>query len=192
MESNEILIFLENLFISRWADSKDDLKKVYSSKTFKVEKILKSDKFNIYFKKNFNRDSYPPYTKKKLNLISSIIFLRNIIINKNKKLILPINIENIENIKTEYAYLRVDLLNIIKKKNNYKNEKNLDLDYDNYIQKKADNLEEKFYTIKNELGYECIYYRDLKFIKYKDKQIYYLINNKNQKKIISNQNINLN
>ena len=190
MESNELLIFLENLFISRWTDSKDDLNKVYSSKTFNVKKILKNNKLNTYSEKIIYKESFSPDTKKKLNLISSIIFLRNIIINKNKKLILPIDIKNIENIKTEYAYLRVDLLNVIKKKNDFINEKNLN--YDSYIQKKADSLEEKFFTIKNELGYEYINYKNLKFIRYKDNQVYYLINNKNQKEISNNQNVNLN
>ena len=190
MKSNEVLLFLENLFIFRWTNSKDYLDKAYSSKTFNIEKILKNKKFNINFKKNDYKESYPPDTKKKLSLISSIIFLRNIIINKNKKIILPINFENLENIKTEYAYLRLDLLNIIKKKNNFINEKILN--YDNYIQKKADNLEEKFYSIRNELGYEYIHYKNLKFIKYKNQQVYYLISKKNKKKINNNQNVNLN
>lgn len=43
------------------------------------------------------------------------MFLRNVIINKNKKEILPLNFKDFENIKIEYAHLRVDLLNKIKK-----------------------------------------------------------------------------
>ena len=84
MKSNELLIFLENLFISRWTDSKDDLNKVYSSKTFNVKKILKNNKLNTYSEKIIYKESFSPDTKKKLNLISSIIFLRNIIINNSE------------------------------------------------------------------------------------------------------------
>ena len=56
------------------------------------------------------------YSKKNLDLVSSVIFLRNVIIDKNKNLALPLNFNDFENIKIEYAHLRVDLLNEIKTK----------------------------------------------------------------------------
>ena len=63
------------------------------------------------------------------------MFLRNVIIDKNKKEILPLNFKDFENVKTEYAHLRVDLLNKIKE--NFiqpeVEEKNSSLNYDEYI-----------------------------------------------------------
>ena len=133
-------------------------------------------------------------SKKNLNLISSIMFLRNVIIDKNKKEILPLNFKDFENVKTEYAHLRVDLLNKIKE--NFiqpeVEEKNSSLNYDEYIQKIADQLEDKYHSIKNELGYEFLRYKNIKLIKTLDKPNNYIILNTGHEINKPENNININ
>ena len=122
------------------------------------------------------------------------MFLRNVIIDKNKKEILPLNFKNFENVKTEYAHLRVDLLNKIKE-NFIKpevEEKNSSLNYDEYIQKIADQFEDKYHSIKNELGYEFLRYKDIRLIKTLDTPNNYLIINSEQELNRSKNNININ
>ena len=133
-------------------------------------------------------------SKKNLDLICSIMFLRNVIINKNKKEILPLNFKDFENIKIEYAHLRVDLLNKIKKnftQQEYEKE-NSSLNYDEYIQKIADQLEDKYHSIKNDLGYEFLRYKDIRLIKTLDTPNNYLIINSEQELNRSEKNININ
>ena len=122
------------------------------------------------------------------------MFLRNVIINKNKKEILPLNFKDFENIKIEYAHLRVDLLNKIKKnftQQEYEKE-NSSLNYDEYIQKIADQLEDKYHSIKNDLGYEFLRYKDIRLIKTLDTPNNYLIINSEQELNRSENNININ
>ena len=122
------------------------------------------------------------------------MFLRNVIINKNKKEILPLNFKDFENIKIEYAHLRVDLLNKIKKnftQQEYEKE-NYSLNYDEYIQKIADQLEDKYHSIKNDLGYEFLRYKDIRLIKTLDTPNNYLIINSEQELNRSENNININ
>ncbi len=56
-------------------------------------------------------------------------------------------------------------------------ETNSSLDYDEYVQKIADQLEDKYHSIKNELGYEFLKYKNIKLIKILDKPNNYLIIN---------------
>jgi hypothetical protein len=122
------------------------------------------------------------------------MFLRNVIIDKNKKEILPLNFKDFENVKTEYAHLRVDLLNKIKE--NFiqpeVEEKNSSLNYDEYIQKIADQLEDKYHSIKNELGYEFLRYKNIKLIKTLDKPNNYIILNPGHEINKPENNININ
>ena len=133
-------------------------------------------------------------SKETLDLVSSIIFLRDLIINKNKKKILPIDFKNFENIKVEYAHLRVELLKNIKEKFSFKKyqEKNSTLSHDEYIQKIADKLEDKYHSIKNELGYELLIYKEIKLIKILNKPNNYIIINSKQKiqRPLDNKDIN--
>ena len=133
-------------------------------------------------------------SKKNLDLVCSIVFLRNVIINKNNKEILPLNFNDFENIKIEYAHLRVDLLNKIKKNlsNQKKEGKNSSLNKDEYVQKIADQLEDKYHSIKNELGYEFLRYKDIKLIKTLDKSSNYIIINSGQEINRPENNININ
>ena len=106
---------------------------------------------------------------------------------------MPLNLRDFENIKIEYAHLRVDLLNKIKKnlsQQKYK-EKN-SLNYDEYVQKIVDQLEDKYHSIKNELGYEFLQYKDIKLIKTLDNPDNYLIINSDQKIKTPKNNININ
>ena len=132
-------------------------------------------------------------SKETLDLVSSIIFLRDLIINKKKK-ILPIDFKNFENIKVEYAHLRVELLKNIKEKFSFKKyqEKNSTLSHDEYIQKIADKLEDKYHSIKNELGYEFLIYKEIKLIKILNKPNNYIIINSKQKiqRPLDNKDIN--
>ena len=133
-------------------------------------------------------------SKENLYLVSSIIFLRDLIIDKNKKKILPIDFKNFEKIKVEYAHLRVELLKNIKKKFSFKKyqEKNSTLSHDEYIQKIADKLEDKYHSIKNELGYEFLIYKEIKLIKILDKSNNYIIINskQNMQRPLNNKDIN--
>ena len=107
---------------------------------------------------------------------------------------MPIDFKNFENIKVEYAHLRVELLKNIKEKFSFKKyqEKNSTLSHDEYIQKIADKLEDKYHTIKNELGYEFLIYKEIKLIKILNKPNNYIIINSKQKiqRPLDNKDIN--
>ena len=202
MNNKETEIFLENFFLYKWTNLKDDLQNLKSVKDLlkknntKIDPIIKniSTKF-IEQKNNQIIENYDfCNSKETLDLVSSIIFLRDLIINKNKKKILPIDFKNFENIKVEYAHLRVELLKNIKEKFSFKKyqEKNSTLSHDEYIQKIADKLEDKYHTIKNELGYEFLIYKEIKLIKILNKPNNYIIINSKQKiqRPLDNKDIN--
>ena len=157
-----------------------------------IKKILL--KFNKEDNNKHIEDNNFYNSKKNLNLICSIMFLRNVIIDKNKKEILPLNFKDFENEKTEYAHLRVDLLNKIKEDfiKTEVEEKNSSLNYDEYIQKIADQFEDKFHSIKNELGYEFLRYKNIKLIKTLDKPNNYIIINPDHEINKPENNININ
>ena len=201
MHNKEIEIFLEYFFLYKWTNLEEDYVNLKIIKKFINEKNIKK---NIFIKKILklyeegnnehieNNNFYN--SKENLNLICSIIFLRNVIIDKNNKEILPLNLGDFENIKTEYAHLRVDLLNKIKKnlsQQKYK-EKNSLFNYDEYVQKIVDQLEDKYHSIKNELGYEFLQYKDIKLIKTLDNPDNYLIIKSGQEIKAPKNNININ
>jgi hypothetical protein len=202
MNDKEIEIFLEYFFLYKWTNLKEDFLNLKIAKKF-LNKI--SIKKNLFLKKillKLNKEDNNKHiennnfynSKKNLDLICSIMFLRNVIINKNKKEILPLNFKDFENIKIEYAHLRVDLLNKIKKnftQQEYEKE-NSSLNYDEYIQKIADQLEDKYHSIKNDLGYEFLRYKDIRLIKTLDTPNNYLIINSEQELNRSENNININ
>ena len=202
MNNKELEIFLEYFFLYKWTNLKEDFLNLKIAKKF-LNKI--SIKKNLFLKKillKLNKEDNNKHiennnfynSKKNLNLICSIIFLRNVIINKNKNEILPLNFKDFENIKIEYAHLRVDLLNKIKKnftQQEYEKE-NSSLNYDEYIQKIADQLEDKYHSIKNDLGYEFLRYKDIRLIKTLDTPNNYLIINSEQELNRSENNININ
>lgn len=202
MNNKETEIFLENFFLYKWTNLKDDLQNLKSVKDLlkknntKIDPIIKNISTKFIEQKNNpiieNNDFCS--SKETLDLVSSIIFLRDLIINKNKKKILPIDFKNFENIKVEYAHLRVELLKNIKEKFSFKKyqEKNSTLSHDEYIQKIADKLEDKYHSIKNELGYEFLIYKEIKLIKILNKPNNYIIINSKQKiqRPLDNKDIN--
>ena len=202
MNNKEIEIFLEYFFLYKWTNLKEDFLNLKLEKKFLDERNIKKNSFvkKILLKLNkednnndiANNNFYN--SKENLDLVCSIIFLRNIIIDKNKKEILPLNLKDFENIKIEYAHLRVDILNKIKKNLSYQKyeETNSSLDYDEYVQKIADQLEDKYHSIKNELGYEFLKYKNIKLIKILNKPNNYIIINSGQEIKSPENNININ
>ena len=202
MNNKETEIFLENFFLYKWTNLKNDLQNLKSVKDLlkknntKIDPIIKNISTKFIKQKNNQVIENNDFcnSKETLDLISSIIFLRDLIINKNKKKILPIDFKNFENIKVEYAHLRVELLKNIKEKFSFKKyqEKNSTLSHDEYIQKIADKLEDKYHTIKNELGYEFLIYKEIKLIKILNKPNNYIIINSKQKiqRPLDNKDIN--
>ena len=201
MNNKETEIFLEKFFLYKWTNLKKDFQNLKSAEdqlkknNTKIDPIIKNISTKFTEKRNNqiieNNDFF---SKENLYLISSIIFLRDLIIDKNKKRILPIDFKNFEKIKIEYAHLRVELLKNIKKKisfNKYQ-EKNSTLSHDDYIQKIADKLEDKYHSIKNELGYEFLIYKEIKLIKILDKSNNYIIINsqQNMQRPLNNKDIN--
>ena len=201
MNNKETEIFLENFFLYKWTNLKKDFQNLKSAEdqlkknNTKIDPIIKNISTKFTEKRNNqiieNNDFF---SKENLYLISSIIFLRDLIIDKNKKRILPIDFKNFEKIKIEYAHLRVELLKNIKKKFSFKKyqEKNSSLSHDDYIQKIADKLEDKYHSIKNELGYEFLIYKEIKLIKILDKPDNYIIINsqQNMQRPLNNKDIN--
>ena len=202
MNNKETEIFLENFFLYKWTNLKDDLQNLKSVKDLlkknntKIDPIIKNISTKFIEQKNNQIIENNDFcnSKETLDLVSSIIFLRDLIINKNKKKILPIDFKNFENIKVEYAHLRVELLKNIKEKFSFKKyqEKNSTLSHDEYIQKIADKLEDKYHSIKNELGYELLIYKEIKLIKILNKPNNYIIINSKQKiqRPLDNKDIN--
>jgi len=202
MENKEVEIFLEYFFLYKWTKLKEDFlnlkiaKKILDGRNIKKnlfvkETLLKFDKEdnNKHMK---NIKFY--YSKKNLDLVCSVMFLRNVIIDKNKNQTLPLNFKDFENIKIEYAHLRVDLLNEIKLNlSNHKyEEKNLSLNFDEHVQKIVDQLEDEYHSIKNELGYEFLKYKDVKLIKTLKKPNNYMIIKEGQEIKKPKNNININ
>ena len=202
MNNKETEIFLENFFLYKWTNLKKDFQNLklaedqLKKNNTKIDPIIKNISTKFIEQRNNkiveNNDFF--YSKKNLYLVSSIIFLRDLIIDKNKKRILPIDFKNFEKIKIEYAHLRVELLKNIKKKFSFKKyqEKNPALSHDDYIQKIADKLEDKYHSIKNELGYEFLIYKEIKLIKILDKPNNYIIINsqQNMQRPLNNKDIN--
>ena len=202
MENKEVEIFLEYFFLYKWTKLKEDFlnlkiaKKILDGRNIKKnlfvkETLLKFDKEN---NNKHMRNIKFYYSKKNLDLVCSVMFLRNVIIDKNKNQTLPLNFKDFENIKIEYAHLRVDLLNEIKLNlSNHKyEEKSLSLNFDEHVQKIVDQLEDEYHSIKNELGYEFLKYKDVKLIKTLKKPNNYMIIKEGQEIKKPKNNININ
>ncbi len=202
MNNKEIEIFLEFFFLYKWTKLKEDFFNLKIAKKFLSDRDIKKNSFLKKILVKLNEEDNNKHleninfynSKKNLDLVCSIIFLRNVIIEKNNKEILPLNFKDFENIKIEYAHLRVELLNKIKKNlsNQKKEGKNSSLNKDEYFQKIADQLEDKYHSIKNELGYEFLRYKDIKLIKTLDKSSNYIIINSGQEIKRPENNININ
>ena len=93
MNDKEIEIFLEYFFLYKWTKSNKDFHNLKIAKKFLNERNIKK---NLFIRKillkldkcenNNDTESHNFYTSKKnLDLVCSIMFLRNIIIDKNKK-----------------------------------------------------------------------------------------------------------
>ena len=202
MENKEVEIFLEYFFLYKWTKLKEDFlnlkiaKKILDGRNIKKnlfvkETLLKFDKED----NNKHMESIKfYYSRKNLDLVCSVMFLRNVIIDKNKNQTLPLNFKDFENIKIEYAHLRVDLLNEIKLNlSNHKyEEKSLSLNFDEHVQKIVDQLEDEYHSIKNELGYEFLKYKDVKLIKTLKKPNNYMIIKEGQEIKKPKNNININ
>ena len=202
MENKEVEIFLEYFFLYKWTKLKEDFLNLKISKKILDERNIKKNLFVkeifLKFDKEDNNKHMENikfyYSKKNLDLVCSVIFLRNVIIDKNKNQTLPLNFKDFENIKIEYAHLRVDLLNEIKLNlSNHKyEEKSLSLNFDEHVQKIVDQLEDEYHSIKNELGYEFLKYKDVKLIKTLKKPNNYMIIKEGQEIKKPKNNININ
>ena len=202
MENKEVEIFLEYFFLYKWTKLKEDLFNLKIAKKILDERNIKKNLFVketlLKFDKEDNNKHMESikfyYSRKNLDLVCSVMFLRNVIIDKNKNQTLPLDLKDFENVKIDYAHLRVDLLNEIKidlSHDKYE-EKNLSLNYDEYVQKIVDHLEDRYHCIKNELGYEFLKYKDAKLIKTLKKPNNYLIINSGQGIKRPKNNININ
>jgi len=202
MENKEVEIFLEYFFLYKWTKLKEDFlnlkiaKKILDGRNIKKNLFVKETllKFDKEDNNKHMRNIKFYYSKKNLDLVCSVMFLRNVIIDKNKNQTLPLNFKDFENIKIEYAHLRVDLLNEIKLNlSNHKyEEKNLSLNFDEHVQKIVDQLEDEYHSIKNELGYEFLKYKDVKLIKTLKKPNNYMIIKEGQEIKKPKNNININ
>ena len=202
MENKEVEIFLEYFFLYKWTKLKEDFlnlkiaKKILDGRNIKKNLFVKETllKFDKEDNNKHMRKIKFYYSKKNLDLVCSVMFLRNVIIDKNKNQTLPLNFKDFENIKIEYAHLRVDLLNEIKLNlSNHKyEEKNLSLNFDEHVQKIVDQLEDEYHSIKNELGYEFLKYKDVKLIKTLKKPNNYIIIKEGQEIKKPKNNININ
>ena len=202
MENKEVEIFLEYFFLYKWTKLKEDFlnlkiaKKILDGRNIKKNLFVKETllKFDKEDNNKHMRNIKFYYSKKNLDLVCSVMFLRNVIIDKNKNQTLPLNFKDFENIKIEYAHLRVDLLNEIKLNlSNHKyEEKSLSLNFDEHVQKIVDQLEDEYHSIKNELGYEFLKYKDVKLIKTLKKPNNYMIIKEGQEIKKPKNNININ
>ena len=109
-----------------------------------------------------------PKTKEILPQISGIMLLRQAIIEINKSQRNPITSMSSEDIKAEYGYLRVQLLEYVKRGIISKEYHDQPLD-DNLLkaaQRKVDQYEDKFHEISNELGYQYLIYKNISLHKW--------------------------
>ena len=202
MENKEVEIFLEYFFLYKWTKLKEDFLNLKIAKKILDKRNIKKNLFVKETLSKFDKEDNNKhmetikfyYSRKNLDLVCSVMFLRNVIIDKNKNQTLPLNFKDFENIKIEYAHLRVDLLNEIKLNlSNHKyEEKSLSLNFDEHVQKIVDQLEDKYHSIKNELGYEFLKYKDVKLIKTLEKPNNYMIISSGQEIKDPKNNININ
>ena len=174
--TKETLSFLDALFIYKWTQSKDDLQKLINIVTPQVTKELEEnrytknilEKYYLEIEDSKTSRKITPKTKEILPQISGIMLLRQAIMEINKSQRNPITSMSSEDIKAEYGYLRVQLLEYVKRGIISKEYHDQPLD-DNLLkaaQRKVDQYEDKFYEISNELGYQYLIYKNISLHKW--------------------------
>tara|TARA_B100000768_G_scaffold130609_1_gene121246 strand:- start:1186 stop:1800 length:615 start_codon:yes stop_codon:yes gene_type:complete len=176
MTNSEITNFLENLFVYCWTSSKSDLEKLIDSVTPSVEIELHEDEdgkvlFNKYtqlLKQMDFTEMEPSNSVSFLPEVSAVMLLRSVIIEINETGINQLEEMSFEQLKSEYAHLRVKLLNNIKSQVAEEAEKSEAPSYEieDTAQKIVDQYEDKFHEIANELGYQFLRYKTSALIKW--------------------------
>ena len=168
--------FLENLFTYLWTFSAGDLKKLNETMTPEIKlQLHQCDSNKVLFEKyiQLNQEEHIKVNKSHeispvLPMVSAIIFLRSIIMEINETGTNYLEKLSFEELKVEYAQLRVELLNKIKYQISEDNNKsNIDFDsFDEIAQRRADQYEDKFYEIANNLGYQFLRYKNSTLIRW--------------------------
>ena len=168
--------FLENLFIYLWTFSVGDLKKLNETMTPEIKlQLQQCDSNKILFEKytQLNQEEHLKVERSHeispmLPMVSAIIFLRSVIMEINETGTNYLEKLSFEELKVEYAQLRVELLNKIKYQISKDNNKsNIDFDsFDEIAQRRADQYEDKFYEISNNLGYQFLRYKNSTLVRW--------------------------
>lgn len=174
--TEEIRNFLDALFIYHWTNSKDDLQKLIYINSSLIEKELAGNnytktalkKYYLTIEQSESSSKRHSEIKEILPQISGIMLLREAIIEINKTQKNPIATMSFEDIKAEYGYLRVKLLENIKIRilNKEYSDDILRNDPLEASQKKVDQYEDKFHEISNELGYQYLIYKNISLHKW--------------------------
>ena len=174
--TKEIRNFLDALFIYHWTNSKDDLQKLICINFSLIKKELAGsshtrtalEKYYLTIEQSESSNKRHSEIKEILPQISGIMLLREAIIEINKTQKNPIMTMSFEDIKAEYGYLRVKLLEDIKIR--IVNKEYGDDIYNNdpleASQRKVDQYEDKFHAISNWLGYQYLTYKSTTFYKW--------------------------
>ena len=176
MTNSEITNFLENLFVYSWTSSKSDLENLIDSVTPSVEIELHEDEdgkvlFNKYTQLLKQMDFTEMESSNSVSVlpeVSAVMLLRSVIIEINETGINQLEEMSFEQLKSEYAHLRVKLLNNIKSQVTEESEKSEAPSYEieDTAQKIVDQYEDKFHEIANELGYQFLRYKTSALIKW--------------------------
>ena len=176
MTNSEITNFLENLFVYSWTSSKSDLENLIDSVTPSVEIELHEDEdgkvlFNKYTQLLKQMDFTEMESSNSVSVlpeVSAVMLLRSVIIEINETGINQLEEMSFEQLKSEYAHLRVKLLNNIKSQVAEEAEKSEAPSYEieDTAQKIVDQYEDKFHEISNELGYQFLRYKTSALIKW--------------------------
>ena len=176
MTNSEITNFLENLFVYCWTSSKSDLENLIDSVTPSVEIELHEDEdgkvlFNKYTQLLKQMDFTEMESSNSVSVlpeVSAVMLLRSVIIEINETGINQLEEMSFEQLKSEYAHLRVKLLNNIKSQVAEEAEKSEAPSYEieDTAQKIVDQYEDKFHEISNELGYQFLRYKTSALIKW--------------------------
>ena len=176
MTNSEITNFLENLFVYSWTSPKSDLEYLIVSVTPSVEIELHEDEdgkvlFNKYTQLLKQMDFTEMESSNSVSVlpeVSAVMLLRSVIIEINETGINQLEEMSFEQLKSEYAHLRVKLLNNIKSQVTEEAEKSEAPSYEieDTAQKIVDQYEDKFHEIANELGYQFLRYKTSALIKW--------------------------
>ena len=176
MTNSEITNFLENLFVYSWTSLKSDLENLIDSVTPSVEIELHEDEdgkvlFNKYTQLLKQMDFTEMESSNSVSVlpeVSAVMLLRSVIIEINETGINQLEEMSFEQLKSEYAHLRVKLLNNIKSQVAEEAEKSEAPSYEieDTAQKIVDQYEDKFHEISNELGYQFLRYKTSALIKW--------------------------